>query len=607
MYFRFPNLRPAVKKKYLYLNMDILSATHSGNLIRVQELIASGVNVNAARDDGKTPLLIASYKGHTEIANFLLAAGANVNAALNSDSGKTPLFFAVWRGHTEIVNALIAAGANVNAALITGDTPLFIASENGNIEIVNALLAAGANVNAARDTGETPLFIASENGNIEIVNALIATGVDINMPSWQGKSVLQHAREGRFSSVIKSLIVGSMHESNLETVKWKGFTKSDIKRLDTIFDTDAAPGMRPNAENWSMCPVCLKFAERTSGCKYMNHDCSTEGGYKHNALYNKYKNDSGKIFWCTICNRICSGHRHYRIQPWDTTIPELVPIQTGVNFFSADCTGNEGGGGLLEKLVRFRRFKQYARELQAEVEKISFSDAMDQLVEEMWNAPLARFRGAKNMMNLKKFNVPNNNFLANVSVATNNTTNAPNLMRPNSNTLRPIVKTIGVNADAENSVGYAEEGRVIYFIHKKPDGAVVNHETIGEGIGESSVQDLIRDYNINFGSGNFGKCPFECGALLFPDEVRDIITAEDYEKYRKHFNKKFRAAAGAGAAGAGAAGGARIGKYRRTRKQKGGDGKNILVEAKFTQCSIVGGRRKTRRTMKSRIVLKHNK
>jgi hypothetical protein len=237
-------------------------------------------------------------------------------------------------------------------------------------------------------------------------------GADINTIIRNGKSVYQFAQDNTFIPEINELIIdyGSRF-----VPKWEGFTQSDISRLDTIFQTESPMGRRPDAENYSMCPICLKFVERSEACKYMTHNCSIEGGYYHKKLYKKFKNSDGKIYWCTICNRICSGHRHYKVQPWDTPEPELVPIIVGVNVFSGDCRGAEGGGGLPEKLVRFRRFKEYARELQGKIGKKTMDEAINELVEEMWNAPFARINEARrrNILEKKQFNIPTENFTAN--------------------------------------------------------------------------------------------------------------------------------------------------------------------------------------------------
>jgi ankyrin repeat protein len=58
--------------------------------------------------------------------------------------GYTPIYWASVRGHLEVVQALIAAGADVNKANKTGRTPISQASYNGRLEVVQALIAAGA-------------------------------------------------------------------------------------------------------------------------------------------------------------------------------------------------------------------------------------------------------------------------------------------------------------------------------------------------------------------------------------------------------------------------------------------------------------------------------
>ena len=65
------------------------------------------VDVNCAMDDGRTPLYIASDKGHSEVVSMLLAMqGVNVNQGM--DDSCTPLFAASQGGHTEVVSMLLA-------------------------------------------------------------------------------------------------------------------------------------------------------------------------------------------------------------------------------------------------------------------------------------------------------------------------------------------------------------------------------------------------------------------------------------------------------------------------------------------------------------------
>ena len=94
----------------------------------------------------------------------LIKSGADVNAA--RDDGSTPLAWAASRDDAEIVSALLAARANVNAADENGETPLLLACGNGDLAIARMLLDAKANPNATRWSGDTPLLMAVSAGNL---------------------------------------------------------------------------------------------------------------------------------------------------------------------------------------------------------------------------------------------------------------------------------------------------------------------------------------------------------------------------------------------------------------------------------------------------------
>jgi ankyrin repeat protein len=55
-------------------------------------LIEAGADVNKARDDGVTPLFMASLDGNETVVQALIVAGADVNKA--ADGGTTPLHIA---------------------------------------------------------------------------------------------------------------------------------------------------------------------------------------------------------------------------------------------------------------------------------------------------------------------------------------------------------------------------------------------------------------------------------------------------------------------------------------------------------------------------------
>ena len=55
---------------------------------------------------GATPIYFASQEGHVEVVQYLVATGADVNKAKNG--GFTPLYIASEKGHDKVVQSLIA-------------------------------------------------------------------------------------------------------------------------------------------------------------------------------------------------------------------------------------------------------------------------------------------------------------------------------------------------------------------------------------------------------------------------------------------------------------------------------------------------------------------
>jgi ankyrin repeat protein len=157
----------------------LLIAVDNRQLDVAQLLLDNGAEVNKARTNGETPLLIAVDNRQLDVAQLLLDNGAEVNQARTN--GETPLWFAAYDGLLAVAKLLLKRGANVNQARTTdGTTPLFVAAQLGQLALAQLLLDNGAEVNQARTNRATPLFAAAQEGQLDVVQLLLERGADVN-------------------------------------------------------------------------------------------------------------------------------------------------------------------------------------------------------------------------------------------------------------------------------------------------------------------------------------------------------------------------------------------------------------------------------------------
>jgi ankyrin repeat protein len=167
-------------------DISIHDAAEEGNIEAVKKHLADGVDVNAKREDGSTPLYYAAMFSHGEIVETLIANGADVNA--KDFSGKTILDTALYTplpgdgGKT--IEILRKHGAKSSA-----EDSIHDAAAEGNIEAVKEYLAAGGDVNAKSDFA-TPLHYARTK---EIAEMLIAAGAGVNAKDALGETPLDRA------------------------------------------------------------------------------------------------------------------------------------------------------------------------------------------------------------------------------------------------------------------------------------------------------------------------------------------------------------------------------------------------------------------------------
>ena len=129
-------------------------------------------DINLKSDDGFTPIALAAYFNHTEIAKQLLYQGANPNINADNPSKVNALHAAVARENDELVQLFLNHNADVNATQMQGVTPLHSAVKRGNLELVKLLFTYGANIGLTMTNGDNALKIATSEKHLEIANFL---------------------------------------------------------------------------------------------------------------------------------------------------------------------------------------------------------------------------------------------------------------------------------------------------------------------------------------------------------------------------------------------------------------------------------------------------
>ena len=96
---------------------------------------------------GSTALQWACYKGHTEVADWLLGLGAEVN--VKNKAGADPLQLAAKTGKVELVKLLLDAGADISSTDIFQKSALHYAAYLDRPAACDLLISAGAQIDVA--------------------------------------------------------------------------------------------------------------------------------------------------------------------------------------------------------------------------------------------------------------------------------------------------------------------------------------------------------------------------------------------------------------------------------------------------------------------------
>jgi hypothetical protein len=192
---QFLRLQPIVSRHFAVLTLALAAlalscpgfcdpihdAARDGDVKKVEALLKEHPDLVSSKDEkyGQTPLHVAAFNDHVDVAKLLLEDKADVNA--KSNNGSTPLHLAAAKGNKDMVELLLDSKADVDAKDNDGWSPLHSAVTYSRKDVEDFLRQHGAQDPLApkpaaaaaatekappKETGKDSQFIAYDDNTV---------------------------------------------------------------------------------------------------------------------------------------------------------------------------------------------------------------------------------------------------------------------------------------------------------------------------------------------------------------------------------------------------------------------------------------------------------
>ncbi|HTQ57770.1 MAG TPA: ankyrin repeat domain-containing protein [Bryobacteraceae bacterium] len=196
------------------LNLAVSTGAKGGPdqaLARVEALLGAGAEVNEPNDRGWTPLHQAAYSNQCAVAGALIEGGADLAAEAHG-AGGTPLIVALFWGHREVADLLgrhSAAPGNLRAAAGLGDRDLLEKCFRGEKALTYEACAARGfyrphsgfpDWQPSADPQEVldeALVWAAKSGRTEVLARLVRAGARVDADPYRGTALIWAAVRNR--------------------------------------------------------------------------------------------------------------------------------------------------------------------------------------------------------------------------------------------------------------------------------------------------------------------------------------------------------------------------------------------------------------------------
>lgn len=198
-------------------------AAASGNIDMLKSLMTPSMNIDAANEQGETPLMLAAAGGHADAVRFLIAGGADTKAV--DAGGNTVVMRAVTKYDPAMLGVLIEGKAWLEGYNHKGNSPMSWSIETGfkpeSQQMFDMLLKAGASVTAATGGGIDLVMVASRSDNAFALAELHKKGASLVNTDKKGRVPARYAAQNDSPNAMRYLLA-----QGLDTAKWYDVAKA---------------------------------------------------------------------------------------------------------------------------------------------------------------------------------------------------------------------------------------------------------------------------------------------------------------------------------------------------------------------------------------------
>ena len=180
----------------------LMAAASANDVESIRALIESGAHADRADKRGRTALWYAASRDAAVVIPAL-STRSILNAA--DDEGTTPLAAAVGQGNRKAVDALLKGGADARTTTRNGNSVLHLAAADGQVALIPVLIVAHAPIDAVNSQGDTALMLAVKSRCPGCVTSLLAAGASTRVRNKDGLSALDIARLSKDGALVKLL------------------------------------------------------------------------------------------------------------------------------------------------------------------------------------------------------------------------------------------------------------------------------------------------------------------------------------------------------------------------------------------------------------------